>query len=386
MTVRLAFVAKQAYPLFDSSVAEGIGGAEVRAVTFARGLRNTSDYEIQFVVAHRPNMLREANGIGLQAYQKRRGAARFIEKWSHSVGKITGQPQRDACIAGLEADIVLFFGVRNDTAGMVRAAKETGKQSVVFLTSDRNVDDARRSGRSDRGAYGERGHLCRYALLHADRVVCQTSFQQAELRRALQVDGALIRNPIRLDDTVRDIDKGEYALWVGRADTFSKRADLCLQLARQCPSVPFLMIMNNHHDETYTQLRREAPANVRIVERVPFDEVETFYQQAAVLVNTSAAEGFPNSFLQAGKFGKPVLSLDVDPAEMLSKDQCGIHCQGDLGRMATALQRLMTEPEFHQLHSRNISRYVRRHHDMNRCTSQLKQLLDQLVAVRSQVA
>ena len=377
---RLSFISLAAYPLLDEAVGGGIGGAEVRAVTFARGLQRLDDHQIEFVVAPHPSLRGSADGIKITPYRKPRGALRAIAKWRHAVTqRIWEQPLADPFYHRLEADVLLCFGLRNDSAAIVRAALESGKKTVLFLTSDRNICDAQRRGRKDRGAYGEIGANCRYALRSANRVVSQTAYQQRALRETLGIESHVIRNPISLANSRRVMTKRRVALWVGRADTFSKRADLCVELARRCPSIKFQMIMNNHDDVTFQALVESAPENVQIVEFVPFAEIERYFINADLLVNTSAAEGFPNSFLQAGKFGKPIVSLTVDPAGMLREGGCGVCCEGDLDRMTIELERLMSDSAAYGTFAQNGYEYVRHLHDAERCTLQLRELIQGLL-------
>ena len=46
-------------------------------------------------------------------------------------------------------------------------------------------------------------------------------------------------------------------------------------------------------------------------------------------MNTSEFEGFPNTFIQAGQGGATILSLLVDPDELLSVHQAGLCAAGD---------------------------------------------------------
>ena len=101
--------------------------------------------------------------------------------------------------------------------------------------------------------------------------------------------------------------------------------------------------MNNHDPRTFAELKKLAPSNVEIVEQVPFSEIEDLFCQSHLLINTSAAEGFPNSFLQAAKYGKPIVSLDVDPGNMLTEHGCGVCARGNLEQMAEVVRGLIAD-------------------------------------------
>jgi glycosyltransferase involved in cell wall biosynthesis len=265
---------------------------------------------------------------------------------------------------------------------MVRSVKHQGQRAIVFLTSDRTLADIRRTGRRRRGAYGEIGSFCRYALRTADAVVVQSETQQRVLRDTLGLTPFLIRNPIDLRSHIDpraplpvQLPGGQFALWVGRGDTFSKRADLCLDLARQCPHIPFLLIMNRQNASVDKLLRAQAPGNVTIAESVPFAQIEACYRRAVALVNTSEVEGFPNSFLQAGKYGVPVLSLQVDPDGMLGRHHCGWQFKGNLSAMARQLGIVWQGGPIVRRKGAALRRYVQQHHGLLERVSELEQVL-----------
>ena len=91
--MQLAFASFDAYPLLDPAVREGIGGAEVRAVTFARGLRDRHRANISFIVNDRRGLKSTAEGFQLRGYTKRRLGA--VAKLTHSLTKrLSQRPSR----------------------------------------------------------------------------------------------------------------------------------------------------------------------------------------------------------------------------------------------------------------------------------------------------
>ena len=156
-----------------------------------------------------------------------------------------------------------------------------------------------------------------YALTTADCIVVQTESQREAITNHFGRPSVLIRNPVRVsvDDPQRWLprEQREFVLWIGRSDTFHKHPLLFLELAKQCPDLPFLMIVNKTNAEVFETLQARRPSNLRIIEHVPQHEIWDYLRRARVFVNTSSFEGFPNTFLQSAVMGVPIVSLDGKP-------------------------------------------------------------------------
>lgn len=404
---RVLFDCPAALPVLFPDFPGGIGGAEVRAVQFARALAESSvECDVSMLVAgdaalrigrpaSRLSVLVESqvarsspSGLGGMAASLRRTAGRLA---SSATQRCLHVPARHPLSESLNYDLLVCFGVHNRTASLVRSARYARRRVIVCLTSDRTLDDLRLRGRKQRGAYGEIGYLCRYALRHADAVVSQKRSQQLTLEREWGIPSELIRNPIDLQDNRQEtltpdspgdeaweaatLRQKPYVLWVGRADCFSKRADLCLQVARSCPEWNFVVVMNRTDAQTFETLTRELPRNVQLHEKVPPSRIDPLYRNAMLLLNTSNAEGFPNSFLQAGKHAVPVVSWRVDPDGMLREHGCGVCCDGQVDRLPNAIRSLMTRDRAYQQMSEKIMRYVHQYHDLRCCGNEFVQLV-----------
>jgi glycosyltransferase involved in cell wall biosynthesis len=96
--------------------------------------------------------------------------------------------------------------------------------------------------------------------------------------------------------------------------------------------------------ESLTQ-RIQATPNLEYVGPRSRDEVNELLAHAHVFVNTSLYEGFPNTFIQAWAREVPVVSLHVDPDNLLSNEGLGLFCGGSPERLASAVRELLCDPK-----------------------------------------
>jgi glycosyltransferase involved in cell wall biosynthesis len=198
------------------------------------------------------------------------------------------------------------------------------------------------------------------------------------LRERYGRESAIIRNPIHLSATIPSLRRRCFALWIGKSDDI-KQPELALELARRVPDVKFVMVLNRCLEKKFHQIVADRPPNVTIIERVPIDKVERLFSQAFAFVSTSRFEGFPNTFLQAGKYAVPILSLNVDPDGFIEKNGCGIVAHGNMDRLAAGLRRLAEDfPERERLGA-CVKNYVAEHHDLGKNVLKLVEVLQACV-------
>ena len=92
---------------------------------------------------------------------------------------------------------------------------------------------------------------------------------------------------------------------------------------------------------------------------------------ARALLNTSVAEGFPNAFLEAWALGTPVISLFVDPANLIRTHRLGYVCDGNMDMLLDLLQR-----EKYDLPFDEIKQYVLQHYSSENAIQTLVSILD----------
>jgi glycosyltransferase involved in cell wall biosynthesis len=176
----------------------------------------------------------------------------------------------------------------------------------------------------------------------------QNERQRADLRAAFGLGSEHLPSghepPSEVADPERRRTEG-IILWAASLGR-GKRPWLFGDLARRHEGEPLrFVLLGGHSDRAYAeQIRAALPGNVEAPGQVPFDEALAWFDRAAVLVNTSVSEGFPNTFLQAWLRGVPVLTLGIDPDGIVREHGLGEVAE-DVEAMSEALRRLLADPE-----------------------------------------
>jgi glycosyltransferase involved in cell wall biosynthesis len=274
------------------------------------------------------------------------------------------------------ADVYCAFGASAYAAGLAEYCRARGRKFVLFVSSDNNLSPDNRPGNTALDVYGSRHDLNHYALARADILITQTTRQQRLLRERFGRDSITIPNPIELagDKPPVEFAGRTHVLWVGKANTV-KQPEILLRLAAEFPRVGFTMVLNRSDPGIFDRAIATATPNVTIRDFVPYAESDGLFRDARALINTSRFEGFPNTFLQAGKSGVPLLSLEADPDGFIARHECGLVAGGDYRRLARGLALLHGDEARWRTCSANIAAYVRAHHDLDSAAERLSQAL-----------
>ena len=116
--------------------------------------------------------------------------------------------------------------------------------------------------------------------------------------------------------------------WVGVLRQ-PKRPDLLIEIAEQSPGVEFVVCggPSGHrsppeYSETIIQRLQKVP-NIRYLGHVAPARAIEVIGSAALLLSTSDAEGFPSVFVEAWAHGTPVVTLKIDPDQVIAQNGLG---------------------------------------------------------------
>lgn len=312
-TIKVCFISLRSYPLFSKNSLAYFGGAEVQISLIAKALARDKHFAVSLICGdyRQPPLIKKDN---LTIYKTKLWDFWFILK-------------------KIDADILVERTINPKIPIVWLWCKIFRRKFVYMIAHDWDLTNP----------------LLKFPSL----VICQSRAQQSKC------GGIFLPPLIKIPPLKYKIRR--FILWVGRADPW-KRPREFIALASRYPQEKFVMICRPGR----VRLPSVLPANLRLLQTVPFNAISRFFATAKILVNTSVAEGWPNTFLQAGAAGTPVLSFRVNPDSYLEKYHCGL------------VGKKLPESSVAVL-GRNHYTYVKKHHGSSNIRI-LKQILYRLNA------
>ena len=358
--IRVCFIALKAYPIFNSEIQSVFGGAEVDLYLLATELAKDEGFDVRFVVGDygQPKVETRENVSLYKSIDVRKNYILQGHKmWQALLHADAHIYMHEACSLGT-ALVGMFCKIRKRafvyrTASSLEASGECFKKQFV------------------------RKYLIKRTFRQADTFIVQNEQDAVNAFKTVKRTAKVIRNACRIHPVENIQKKG--ILWVGRSNCV-KRSDLFLKLAKAFPDIPFTMICQRSLDDTaYQSLVETADQipNLQFLKRVPFQDVDTYFEKALISVNTSDSEGFPNTFVQSCKAGAPILSLNVNPDGFLDKHNCGFCANGNWDLFVSKLNEWIDTDQATAL-GQNGGDYIKSHHDIASIIEEYKDVFREL--------
>lgn len=351
--LNICFVALYAFPLLSSDRRHQIiGGAELQMVVVARKLVARGHQISMICLDFGQDEHVEIDGIQVhRAFKEDEGipVLRFFE------------PRLTSIWRSLKAaDAELYY---QQTAGMLTGVVahfcKVYKRKSVFASAS-NPDLIRNTTRihfaRDRWIYN-------YGLRNVDRIFVQNEEQERLCRTHHHRSSNVVRNcyDVPIHGTMEP--GGKSILWVSTIRAI-KRPEVFLEIACAQPDLNFKMIggPDGGNHSLYEKVKKRASLlpNLDFLGFVPFWEIETHFDSAKIIVNTSESEGVPNALLQAWARGIPSVSF-VDPGCELEGQAVG-RIVADFPTMVSAIHELALDDQLRRTEGMRAKEYVDRFH------------------------
>lgn len=213
----------------------------------------------------------------------------------------------------------------------------------------------------------------------AHLILGQNEYQKEIIEKRFQKKCVLIKNPVMMRDNSTDFEqnKEKNVLWVGSIRS-NKQPELFLDIAKRLPQFQFIMIGGAIRSEQalYNNIQQNSKSipNLKFLGFIPHYKIENYYLQSSIFVNTSLAEGFPNTFLEAWNNSIPVISLNIDPDEIICKNKLGLHSK-TFQQMIFDIENLINNDNLRHEIAVNARKYIKENHDLKKIAHEFNEIL-----------
>ena len=331
---KICFVSINSYHLLTKQKQyKFMGGAELQGLLICRELVRRG-YDVSIVTLdHDPAELEENLPFRLIPTFGRKEGLPILKFWYPKLFKLWRGLRKSG------ADIYYLNNPGFMLMPIVMSARKDKSKVLLWGASDTNFDT---NYKNLRMPYYRDKALYLWGLKRTDAFVVQNEIQQRTLKENFHKDSVIIHNG--LPPTNGTIQTRENILWVGSIRKI-KNPHHFLELARRMPNEKFVMVggVPSHMKAKEHSFQKEILKDAQEIPNLdykgfkPYDEVQKEFANAKVFVNTSSAEGFPNTFLQAWSRGIPTVSFqNVNPDQLVTRHKLG-RVVKDLSEMVEAV-------------------------------------------------
>jgi len=349
--------------LLPSHYSSNLGGAEYQVKLILDHLQNRNSNRIFYLSKHVSDNF---PAQGYQVIQVKNGLNQWINRKS---GLLLDCSCFYRKLKVIQPDVIYQRVGCALTGVSAYYARKHGKSFLFHVSSDFDVKPEVYFGRKRDYAIKYIGKkMLEYGLRHASKIIVQSKNQHEALWKNYGIRSSiLIRNFHPLPETIEKDENRIKIIWIANLKKL-KRPEIFLKLARvflSIPHVEFIMIGKKDAQMRNPVLEKEISdlVNLNYLGKQPFEQTNRILSRCHILVNTSVFEGFPNTFIQAWLRKLPVVSLDVDPDNLLEKEKMGYHSKS-FTQMVEDIQRLVQDSELRQKLGQKAHKYAIQNHSL----------------------
>jgi len=348
---------KDSSAIFDKKSTETFGGATVQMFLLANEFSNYKDVEVSSLVTDfGQNNECIIEGLKLhKTFNKNDNLLIKIIKFHRAIRKV-------------KPDVIIQHGLTIFSSLLAVYCKGFRIKFVYMFAHDAETGGYYQTNR-------KKAHLFKLLVSYVDVLITQNKYQYNKIMTACNKKTNILYNGFPIVKSFTD--HREHILWVARCEKW-KGPEKYVKLASSNNQYKFVMVCNEGSDlEHYSHIRQLARGvkNLDFLSHVPADEMDTIFQKSLILVNTSDDEGFPQVFIQAAMNKVPIISLNVNPDNFITKYKCGIVCDSKEAFMNQSIQILLSDSQQLNQLSKNAYNYARENHDIKKNTKILYDLI-----------
>lgn len=358
-TKKICFISLNGYSYYNKSIKlPTFGGAELQTYLLSKELAKNKNNKISVLVSGNEKQIEYYNNIKILKIKKKKSLLYLIDFYK------TLKKEKPQFIYKRGIGKTLFMCI-------IYKLLNPRAKIIYHVASTLDINGQRFKGFL--------GKLLYISFKLSDILIAQTNEQlnilsNRDKKRVAKC--GIIRNIYRYNEE-KFIKNGKFILWVSRCVDI-KRPSLFLKLAAEFPKEKFIMICPKFDLNLWQKIKKESLnfKNITFIESISFNEINSYFKEAKVFINTSSHEGYPNTFLQSADTKTPILSLSVNPDDLLTKYKIGIYCKNDINKLKKELNKLLNSKEYYDNFSSNGLKYLKEVHDIKSNVNKFQNIIN----------
>ncbi|HII00172.1 TPA: glycosyltransferase family 4 protein [Methanosarcinaceae archaeon] len=349
---------KDSSAIFDANSKETFGGATVQMFLIANELNKYKDIDVTSLTVDFGRTDGEfVNGLKIcNTFSKEDNIYVKIFKFHKAIQKT-------------KPDVIIQHGLTLFSCLLPLYCKLFNIKFIYMFAHDVEVAGYYQTSR-------KKAHFLKLLINYSDIIITQNKYQHNKILDKYNIKTNILYNGFPIVTSFNF--KKEHILWVARCDKW-KCPEKFIKLAFLNKQYKFVMICNESagNEEYYSHIKElvSAVSNLEFLSHLSENEMAKIYQKSLLLINTSDDEGFPQVFIQAAMNKVPIISLNVNPDNFITKYKCGIVCDGNEMFMSDSIQNLLNNSQKYTQLSSNAYNYAKENHDIVRNVEKLCKLM-----------
>jgi glycosyltransferase involved in cell wall biosynthesis len=300
------------------------GGSEYQAQLLIDQLKKNRNYMIFYIYAGSEDAKVDIDGVRIYSLRRREVLSKLGKPFFLDSLKIT------KILNDVQPDVIYQRGGFAYTGIAAHFARKHRCKVIWHIASDNDVQPARFKSLCTAPVDYLNKKFLQYGIKYADYIIGQTKYEDRLLQQNYGRHCDLVVgnfHPIPKESIIKE--KPLKVVWVATLKP-NKQANVFICLARKLSDirdVKFLMIGRpaNGRNQGKIDRQMEGLDNFEYLGEQPIGTVNRILAESHILINTIKYEGFPNTFIHAWMQRVPVVSLNVDPDDILKKNRIGFH-------------------------------------------------------------
>lgn len=258
-------------------------------------------------------------------------------------------------------------------------AKKNNARLIWHISSDSEIEDSSPFSLLKISRYPSL-MLFKYGVRNANTIIGQTHHQDELLKKSFgRRCDVVIPNGHPCPEMRVEKKERITVLWISNMKPL-KQPELFVRLTRELSdleNVMFLMLGRPGSGNWFEELLAEIKSlpNLEYLGEVSNEEVNLRLDEGHILVNTSAYEGFPNTFIQAWMRRVPVVSLQVDPDDILVREKIGFHSR-TFDNLCKDLKCLIEDRQLREAMGERARAYACENHSIEKMNAEIIKLFE----------